>query len=580
METRGPLGGLRGGVALQLLVASVMTLSSVGCTDICEENAEACGQPGVGGSAGVSTNTGTTSPSTTGGGEGGASSTSTSQGGSGASGQGGDGGSGGGGSDPGCAPAEGDVLADGCGIHVDASAPEGGDGTKTAPARSLAEALALADGAATRVYVCDGNVDGGVMLPGGTSILGGYTCDWIRSSASRPTVTAEVGGEGGPAAALVVSGAGATRIEDVNVVATLAPDTPGASVVGILAVDADLHVVRVDVEAEGGAAGASGDTPSGGSLNGDTGTNGADGCMSAASVDGGPGDVNVCGGGSQSVGGTGGDGTNLGGSLSDGTSGVADPTTPSPAANAGTGEPAAGNCTNGDDGAPGGAGDPALPAATLGTLTASGYSGIAGNAGQSTGTPGQGGGGGGGARGIDHCSPTTNAGPSGGGGGSGGCGGAPGAGGRAGGASIGIAALRTTLSLDDVAITTGDGGDGGDGSPGQQGGMGGSGGVPSQGGACSGGQGGRGGWGGAGGGGLGGPSIAIALSEAPSDPALSGVTYEVGAAGDGGTGGDGSDDALNGNSASNVGPDGAAGARCAVLRFGVDREEACEVEPS
>jgi len=124
----------------------------------------------------------------------------------------------------------------------------------------------------------------------------------------------------------------------------------------------------------------------------------------------------------------------------------------------------------------------------------------------------------------------------------------------------------------------GDGGDGGAGSPGQQGGAGAGGAIQGGTGACFGGQGGRGGWGGSGGGGSGGHSIAIAYLESPTAPSLGDdVTFEFGAAGTPGPGGDGPDDAFNGNFPSNVGPGGNAGVRCAVLQFGVDAGDACEV---
>jgi len=55
------------------------------------------------------------------------------------------------------------------------------------------------------------------------------------------------------------------------------------------------------------------------------------------------------------------------------------------------------------------------------------------------------------------------------------------------------------------------------------------------------------------------------------------VAFFIGAEGAPGAGGDGPDDAFNGNTDTNVGPDGNVGVRCAVLQFGVDPGGACEV---
>jgi hypothetical protein len=583
-------------------------LAGSGCFDS-SDDCEALGTCGSGGGAtssattasGAPTSSTTTSTTTStsqgpgGGGEnaGGAptstseSSTSTSSssdggGGSSSSGDGGAGGSGGagsGGAPPECAPEEGEALGDDCGVYVDAAAAVDGVGTRASPVTTLADAVAVAAARGkARIYVCDGAYGGAVTLEGGTELHGGYTCTWTRAVATRPTVQAEVGAVAGPVAVLTVDGAGDSVIADVDVVATLAAATPGASAIGVMAIDADLEVARISVTVDDAATGAAGDTATGGDLAGVTPDNGDVGCSSSATVTGKPGGTKSCGGATGSAGGNGGNGTNLGGASSDGDDGSSEPTVSTPATNGGAGEPSGGDCSNGTEGAPGDAGEPPASAPLgLGTLGTTGFAGLAGAAGLGSGTPGQGGGGGGGARGFDHCGNNTHAGPSGGPGGSGGCGGAVGGGGQAGGASIGVALVRSTLTADGLVITTGGAGDGGAGSPGQQGGAPGEGGTQGGAGACPGGQGGRGGWGGAGGGGLGGHSIAIALDDESVATDITDVTYVIGAAGDGGPGGDGPDDAFNGNDPANVGPPGNPGQRCAVLRFGVDPEDACEV---
>lgn len=159
------------------------------------------------------------------------------------------------------------------------------------------------------------------------------------------------------------------------------------------------------------------------------------------------------------------------------------------------------------------------------------------------GTPGEGGagggGGGGGGGGDNEC---DSFGAAGGGGGSGGCGGLPGAGGRSGGASIGVYAFHSALTLYDVEMVGGDGGAGGDGVAGTPGGEGGSGAAFGPNGCwggpfghtgdqddgtmgAPGGDGGDGGRGGHGGGGRGGPSYGLVSVDTP-DATLSADPYE------------------------------------------------------
>jgi hypothetical protein len=109
-----------------------------------------------------------------------------------------------------------------------------------------------------------------------------------------------------------------------------------------------------------------------------------------------------------------------------------------------------------------------------------------------------------------------------------------------GGASIGVLAIRSALTLSGITIVTGGGGAGGAGGTGGNGGMGGMGGVggnasPAEiGTGGRGGDGRRGGSGGAGGGGGGGPSIGVWV-EGMGRPMIDAVNFRLGMPGVGGT---------------------------------------------
>jgi hypothetical protein len=106
----------------------------------------------------------------------------------------------------------------------------------------------------------------------------------------------------------------------------------------------------------------------------------------------------------------------------------------------------------------------------------------------------------------------------GGGGGAGSCGSSLGTGGQQGGASIALAVIQSTVTLNTVKIVGGAGGVGGIGGNGGSAVAGGTGAGGAAGGGSTGGSGGNGGWGGSGGsgaGGNGGPSLGIAFASTP-----------------------------------------------------------------
>ena len=481
-------------------------------------------------------------------------------GGTGGSGAAGGGGNGGGGVDPGCIPSDaGDPVEDTCGVFVSSSLgdDDAGDGTKDAPYATVAVAAATG----MHVYACAETFDEteGVALAGGQSLFGGLDCaDAWKHGETKTALN-------GPAdtIALVISGNGSGRVEDMAITAADAVAAGGSSI-AVLVDGSKVDFARCDLTAGDGADGSAGDSPDSGDLGGTAGDPGVLGCE----------DTNLnatpepmqhsCVNGGTTKGGRGGIGDVS--SAFAGTDGISDPMTTPVEENGGkeqTGLAGQDACDDGELGADGATGQPGAGASGQGEIGPSGHVGSAGQSGQAAGVPGQGGGGGGGTQGQFSCDTASNAAASGGNGGSGGCGGDVGAGGAAGGSSIALISLDSVVTASASRFSTSTGGDGGVGSDGEPGGVGG---LPGDGGAndggkpqgCDGGQGGGGGRGGAGGGGLGGHSLGIAhTGTAPTID--DNTTITPGTAGSGGTGGDGGTD--------NQGGDGDAGQSAETLSF-------------
>jgi hypothetical protein len=461
------------------------------------------------------------------------------------SGQGGQGGQGGEGGGPpaGCIPSEVDgVVEDSCGVFVSSSlGTAGAEGTKAAPVATIAEALSIANG--KPIYLCGESFDEAVDMDAGTDVFGALACadGWAYASGTKSQIN-------GPENVIAwkVSGSGTSILADLAVAAASATD-PGASSIAMLIDGSTVDLLRCDLTAGDGAAGAPPPAdPDDPTLDGDPATNGSNqdalmqmACVAATDINGGAPGEKTCGAVNVD-GGSGGDGQNIanGGNGAPG-NGPGGSGTGGPGGN-GEGLPTPCSGTEGDQGGPGTPGDGATG---LGSISSTGYAGTPGGAGVSAGGHGEGGGGGGGA---NECGTgLAFAGPSGGGGGSGGCGGAPGVGGAAGGSSIALVSLDATVTLTGSVLTANLGAVGGIGSAGQEGGDGGAPGNGGMGGgACAGGQGGHGGRGGAGGGGLGGHSLGIAFTGA--EPMRDGGSITVGEAGLGAEGGDGGPSNLGG----------------------------------
>lgn len=510
-------------LALFAFLGAVLAAHAVGCGGSAFDNGQ-CGA-------------GTRCANAGGSGPGGTTSTGTS----------GDGGSGaGGGGMSGCdkAPSEdASVVRDDCGVFASSSAPAGGDGTEQSPFQALADAVTNAKSTGkNRVYACAELFAESVVLDGGVSIYGGLDCKNAWSYSGKKATIAP--GSGVPVT--VHPGDGSSALEDLHIESASAQDHDTSSIAAIVD-GATVSFARCELVAGNGGPGADGESPGGTGTSGVDGKPGGEGCMANSSQTPGADSPSLDCDDGTTLGGLGGPGAIATG----GPGGSGEPSAGNPM-NGGAGETTNVTCEPGDKGVNGAKGVPGGGATGVGSIDASGWKGPVAQAG-SAGKRGQGGGGGGGAAGVLHCGAQLG-GPSGGSGGTGGCGGKPGGGGHAGGASIGLLSAGGTVTLTDVAITTGNGGKGGAGGVGQIGGGGGLAGIAKNG-ACPGGFGGAGGPGGPGGGGLGGPSIGVAFQG--TAPMQMMVKVATGDAGAGGLGGEG-----------NAGAKGDDGQACAALDFG------------
>lgn len=434
------------------------------------------------------------------------------------------------------------IVRDDCGAFVDGTVATNGNGSKASPFRSLA---AAAKTSKSRIFVCVGDYQetASVETSNGVEVYGGFvSCpkdgNWLWDAEKRASLT-------GPAnlPALVVS-MGQNRIENLQVTAPPAT-VAGASAIALVADEAAIDLVNVELGAGAGAAGANGMVPDEAAVAGVAANPASVTKACDLTLAGGSAGVTICDDG-DSAGGDGGKGGMS--PAANGEAGLDGAPLPVPNDDGyGLGGVPKGDGTcsvgeNGKDGDPGvsGAGGDAK-----GTLTSSGVAGGDGVDGKG-GARGQGGGGGAGSKAGTFCPSgamtVAGVGASGGGGGGGGCGGKGGGGGKAGGSSIGVVSTKSTLTFVGVLVRTAAGARGGDGGLGKSGGNSGAGGpggassgVGTSKAGCNGGNGGFGGNGGQGGGGRGGHSVGIAFTGA-APVTETGITFEVGSAGDGGAG--------------------------------------------
>lgn len=412
------------------------------------------------------------------------------------------------------------LVSDEHAVFVASNGNDAAQGTRDDPVETVAEGIARASGEDLIVIVCAEELDENLSLDGelDVRVYGGFDCDDDWQPTSAPSTLAPESG-----IPLLLDGvSGSVLFEDFEFRAADATE-PGGSSVAVMASESEgVTLRRTALIAGRGVDGESGvlmpfEMAGQAQIGQD-----ADGTTGAMARE-----CEVCPAGDQAIGGRGGTG---GISPAGGGAG-------SPDLGGGDGgDGVTGSCNPngfGGDGSPAPEAMLGPGAAQLGILSGSllwqpraGQAGKAGAVGQG------GGGGGGGAVG------------GGGGGGCGGCGGNAGPPGKGAGASIGLAAYMSAVTLEQSEIMTDDAGEGGAGSAGQAGQPGGPAGTQASTG-CQGGQGGEGADGGSGGGGAGGVSVGVLFLG--DSPILTDVSYTLGDPGDGGSGGDpGENDGIDG----------------------------------
>jgi Protein of unknown function (DUF1565)/Putative metal-binding motif len=429
-------------------------------------------------------------------------------------------------------------------VYVWALSPSS-QGTRTAPFRTLAEALAaFRPGVHSAILVAQGTYLEQVVLRDGVSLYGGYSADFFHRDvilyptlleAAEPSTTGPRGTVNAENLASRTVLAGFT-IHGYDVLSTPAAGQPGRSSYGVYARNSPGLVVQNDhlVGGQGGDA-----APAGAGTAGSNGGAGRDGlasrecatldCAGESQAGGQPGSNSGCPSGTQGNAGApagppqrGREQLYLSAASGDGLGGFDSSYAHSDASQASLckydcnvgGVAPGGAAQNGADGVPGGAG-PSCTNAT-GAIANGEWVAAAAQPG-GVGTPGRGGGGGGAGGGVINenvpgCTVghlVGDLGATGGGGGAAGCGGGQGVGAASGGASFALFVAGAAPTVLGNLVDLGFGGLGGAGGAGGYGGLGGPGG---RGGpntqlawcAGEGGPGGRGGNGGAGGGGGGG----------------------------------------------------------------------------
>lgn len=379
---------------------------------------------------------------------------------------------------------------------------------------------------ATGSYTTDAALD----LQSGVSLYGGYSADFRTRDNGRATLTAMSN-----TALRATNLAAPVVIAQLNVSVTNR-STRGAAAIAVTVNNSGnrLTIRDSNITAGRGGLGVDGNQ-------GPHGGDGSDGAPGSGSSGGGPGSL---GGGRGANGRRQGSGPAGAAGASNGSpcGGSAGAGSGNSGLGCGDGDPRAGG--NGGAGCNGTTGTPGTPGNGVGSLAGVTWSRSNGTAG-GAGSHGGGGGGGGAGGGEDCTAPIVGCifcgtGRGGGGGGGGGRAGGGGTGGGGGGASIGLLIRASTVTLDNVEVTTVGGGNGGRGGnrgvggPGGAGGAGATDGNNRNGNGGGGGRGGNGGSGGCGGGGGGGPSVAVWGNGSAAVRRLGDTSFTAGIQGAGG----------------------------------------------
>ncbi len=137
-------------------------------------------------------------------------------------------------------------------------------GTRALPVATLARAIELAEAGDGRVYACAETFAEAVRVPRGVSLFGGFDCEdgWLFAGAAPgQTGKRTLLAPGPDAIPLTLSGLGEgeSLIYDLWIRAAAAA-APGGSSIGVLAqLDSKATLVRCEIAAGDGAAGATGE---------------------------------------------------------------------------------------------------------------------------------------------------------------------------------------------------------------------------------------------------------------------------------------------------------------------------------
>src|SRR5262249_17513407 len=134
---------------------------------------------------------------------------------------------------------------------------DGAAGTKSAPLKSLADAISKAKG--RPVYACAEAFAGSVTLASGSAIFGGLDCtkDWAYVGA---TTKSALMGDVDVATMTIASTASNANVHDFTIAAADAMKDGGSSI-AVLVDGVAVNFERCDVIAGNGKAGLAGDTP-------------------------------------------------------------------------------------------------------------------------------------------------------------------------------------------------------------------------------------------------------------------------------------------------------------------------------
>lgn len=345
-------------------------------------------------------------------------------------------------------------------VSADADAAKA-TGTRSAPFKTIAAALAKVTAEKKRIYVCSGDYPEQVLIDKSVAVIGGLACTWTGPGA-KPKIAPPKG------VAVTIKNAQTVALASLDIEGKADPQVKGDSAIGVFVSTATGAVLKDCSVAAGaatdGAAGESGDaTPNWTAMTAVVGKSNS-GAMGGAEAE-----CAVCADSSVSKSGAG--GTADGASPKNGSS-----TPPVPAPNVNGGFNGQSGCGPGTDGKNAAANTAKASGSALpGVVNQDGWTAASTATKGTNGSPGQGGGGGGG---------VTDISTGGGSGGCGGCGGTGGGPGKNGGSSFAVLAFRATVTISGGALASANGGRGGAGGDGQKGQFRGAGGA----GACGGGR--------------------------------------------------------------------------------------------